>query len=792
MNTFKNFLHSLKRYTTASILNILGLSVAFASFMIIAIQVKYDLTFDRHYKNADRIYRIEIMDNSGKYGPYMDRPSAVRMAGASSDIEKCGMLKIYGVTAAYDRDKGKSSLLTGLPFCKAEPEALDVLEFDFLQGDAKRFAEPNTVIVSQQLAKSLYGNENPVGRSIVYPIDLYTDPTDSPREIVGVYKKFPKNSHLRQNAIVEFIGDTDISAAGNRSYNFFLRLTSPEKREQAERKMLSEYVKFQNEINDTGIPKTEKESKLRLLPIADIHFSTDIVSYDVVEKINPGTVGSLAVIALLIIVIATINFVNFAMAQVPLRIRSVNTQKIFGRTNGSIRKYLIAESVGLTIMALLIALAAVKLLAPSRLFSGIGVSDATLSPPILLLTSVTAVLTGIVAGAYPAFYITAFRPALVLNRSFGLSVKGRLLRTALIAFQYVISIILIITALSVREQYRYMKNFDMGFSVENILTTYLSPEAASHKDALVDQLKSNPDIVDVTFSEGPFVSTGWAQWGQTFKGKYVSFEVCRVASNFISFMGLKIIEGRDFTESDNLKPEYTPIFNRKARVQDSIMVGDNIRGMTVAGIVEDFNFKPLQYGIEPFAFVNQGEYAKSRPPFRNMFVKVNTHNIAGAIDDIRRTLSEFDPDGPKEIRFMDESIGKLYEKEQVLSTQITLFSLLSILIAVIGVFGLVLFETRYRRKEIGLRKIYGATVGTILRIFNGRYLRIIAVCFVVAAPIAYWIVKRWLENFAYKMPIPAWTFAAALLVVLAVTVVTISLQSYKTANRNPIKSIRTE
>ena len=500
-------------------------------------------------------------------------------------------------------------------------------------------------------------------------------------------------------------------------------------------------------------------------------------------------------IAVLIIGIAIVNFVNFSIALTPVRLRSINTQKVFGNTNGAIRCNLIGEAMGIALLSLLLSLIVVKLFAGSAYASFIESCTKIGSDlQILAITAVVAIVTGLLSGIYPAFYATSRPPILAIKGSFALSPKGKRVRTLLIAFQFVISIVLIVFSISIHVQNRYMQRFNMGFERNNILIQqWIGSRIASQKDAFADKLKSNPAIVDVTFSGGKIVDLDKSRWGQTYKGELIAPNIFPVAPNFLSFMGIGITEGRDFIADDNRKSNFTVIFNQTAQRQYGLTVGERFGEWDIAGIARDFNFKPLQYGIEPIAFAVFGDHpiAKSWQT-GTLYVKVNPANLSATLKFIRETIQEFDPDAEENLVFLDDSIGQLYQKERNLSTLILLFSLLSMLISVVGIFGLVLFETQYRRKEIGIRKIHGATVGEILRIFNGTYVRIVLACFVVATPVAYYGVKRWLENFAYRTPIHSWIFLAALIVVLSVVVAIITLRCYKTATDNPIKSIKTE
>lgn len=783
MTPLKNFFHVLKKYKIASLLNVIGLSIAFASFMIIMTQVKYDLSFDRHYKNADRIFRVDnqAMTENGKYSANTSRLVAEKVFAAEPEIEKTGLIQSYQQLDIYDQSLGKDSRQGPFHFYTAEPDALDILEFEFVHGSPQRFSESGTVLISEQVATAIYGNQNPVGRSLIFDKD-----TEHPVEIVGVYKNFPQNATIRSNSIVRFIGQENAGNGNNWNYVYYIRLNARENAEQVMQAMNKKYQEF------VGTGNSVPDNFFRLTPITETHF-TQSVSYSPTDTGNRATVYSLMSIGVLIILIAMINFVNFSTSLIPTRIRSINVQKVLGGSNAAIRRNMIAESAGLAVVSFFVALLIVHAFSGTPLASDISAPcDVGADMPILWGTALIAVATGILSGIYPAFYSTSFAPALVVKGVFGLTPKGRRLRTVLISVQYAISITLIIVTLSIHRQNRYMQKSDMGFQRENILTTWVPREIADKRKTLADKLTSNPAITDVTFAAGPFVAKGRMRWGRSYKGKGITYDAYPVASNFLRFMGIRITNGRDFNENDDLKPEISQIFNETSQRKDSITVGEKMEdGTNIVGIARDFNFQPLQYGINPFAFVTFGTTEWGAwTPLRYLFVKTNGTDIPAVADFIRKSVKELVPDSQLDIRFMDEEIGNQYYKEQKLSNLLTLFSLLSILISIVGVFGLVLFETQYRRKEIGIRKIHGATVGEIFRMFNKIYVRIVLACFVVAVPIAYCIVDRWLENFAYKAPVEIWIYLAALAIVLGTTVATVLIQTYRAATDNPVQSLK--
>lgn len=457
MTPLKNFFHVLKKYKIASLLNVIGLSIAFASFMIIMTQVKYDLSFDRHYKNADRIFRVEnqAMTENGKYSANTSRLVAEKVFAAEPEIEKTGLIQSYQQLDIYDQSLGKDSRQGPFHFYTAEPDALDILEFEFVHGSPQRFSESGTVLISEQVATAIYGDQNPVGRSLILDKD-----TEHPVEIVGVYKNFPQNATIRSNSIVRFIGQENAGNGNNWNYVYYIRLNARENAEQVMQAMNKKYQEF------VGTGNSVPDNFFRLTPITETHF-TQSVSYSPTDTGNRATVYSLASIGVLIILIAMINFVNFSTSLIPTRIRSINVQKVLGGSNAAIRRNMIAESAGLAVVSFFVALLIVHAFSGTPLASDISAPcDVGADMPILWGTALIAVATGILSGIYPAFYSTSFAPALVVKGVFGLTPKGRRLRTVLISVQYAISITLIIVTLSIHRQNRYMQNPIWGSNVK--------------------------------------------------------------------------------------------------------------------------------------------------------------------------------------------------------------------------------------------------------------------------------------------------------------------------------------
>ena len=535
--------------------------------------------------------------------------------------------------------------------------------------------------------------------------------------------------------------------------------------------------------------------QIRLVPLTDIYYMNETQDGGTFRSGNKEVTALLFGIALLIVIVAAINFTNFSTSLTPLRIKSINTQKVLGSSDTLLRRSLLIEAALISFMAWLVSLVIVWGLDWAEALPFIEADLSLVSNlPIVFLCGIVALVIGWLAGIYPAYYITSFPPALVLKGSFGLSPSGRKLRTTLICVQFVVSIVLIIGACFVQIQNSYMRNFSLGFDKDQVAIVELNETMYNkHHDTYVNRLKENPGIEDVAFAmEKVGSKDGYNTNGGNYKGKDFQYFIIIASSNFLRVMGIPVIEGRDFSKADELSDHVSYIFNRTAMEGLDMQVGDAFDSYSsghLIGFSDDVKFTSLRGGEDNIAFL-VGNFGYSLPiSYIRLKAGSDIHAVVGHIQE---TMRELDPSYPFNIEFYDEIFNHLYRKEENLRDLVTVFSLLAIIISLVGVFGLVVFETQYRRKEIGIRKVHGATVGEILLMFNKAYLRIVGICFVIAAPVAWQGVKMWLEGFAYKTPLHWWVFLIALLIVTVITLLTVSFQNWKAANENPVNSIKSE
>jgi putative ABC transport system permease protein len=604
--------------------------------------------------------------------------------------------------------------------------------------------------------------------------------------IGAVYKDFPENTQLRNVVYTAIDPDYNINNFSSSNWVCYLLLDNPA--------MADEVADNFNRNFDFKKIYHEGE-QIRLVPLTDIYYMNETQDGGTFRSGNKEVTALLFGIALLIVIVAAINFTNFSTSLTPLRIKSINTQKVLGSSDTLLRRSLLIEAALISFIAWLVSLVIFWGLDWAEALPFIEADLSLVSNlPIVFLCGIVALVIGWLAGIYPAYYITSFPPALVLKGSFGLSPSGRKLRTTLICVQFVVSIVLIIGACFVQIQNSYMRNFSLGFDKDQVAIVELNETMYNkHHDTYVNRLKENPGIEDVAFAmEKVGSKDGYNTNGGNYKGKDFQYFIIIASSNFLRVMGIPVIEGRDFSKADELSDHVSYIFNRTAMEGLDMQVGDAFDSYSsghLIGFSDDVKFTSLRGGEDNIAFL-VGNFGYSLPiSYIRLKAGSDIHAVVGHIQE---TMRELDPSYPFNIEFYDEIFNHLYRKEENLRDLVTVFSLLAIIISLVGVFGLVVFETQYRRKEIGIRKVHGATVGEILLMFNKAYLRIVGICFVIAAPIAWQGAKMWLEGFAYKTPLHWWVFLIALLIVTVITLLTVSFQNWKAANENPVNSIKSE
>ncbi len=790
----RNLLYLFKRFKTAVVLNLFGLTIAFAAFLLIVMQVDYEMNYDAMHSKSGRTFRLEANHGEFEHNAIHCLMFSDAFVNSSAHITDYSYRYPFYGGERYCQidevdDQGEAKVFKE-NFQLCLPNISDVFDFHMKEGSVECLSIPGSVLIPESVAKRLFDKQSAIGKRIRMSGSSGWQPVSTTiLTIGGVYKDFPGNTTV-QNRIYVPMDQLDLLKSSWQMYanEIYVTLDDPLNKE--------EVLDYFNKTFDFAKSQmgSAQEIALRLTPLKDVYYTHD-TTFDFNPKGHRETNYVLLGIAFLILFIAGINFTNLTTSLIPLRLKTINTHRVLGCSIYKLRAISLIESIVICLISYILALFIVNDLSYTPIANWVD-ADIRLSQykGLILLTALIAILTGCLAGLYPAIRSTSYAPALVLKGSFGLSPKGKKVRVALIGFQYTVSIALIIVTLFMGLQNHFMTSSEqLGFNKDQVAIVNLTPEIyAKHKPQYIQKLKDYPGIEDVAFSvyelskEDDMIDLEYARH----EDKDVFFKVFYASENFLSVMDIQVEEGRDFTREDLNKAQSDYIINPAAERDFHLHPGDRFNDRTVLGVSKDFRFNSCRIASSPFVFALNNDIPN---PKLVSYIRFNSKtNLQEAVAHVRETLKEIDPTFPFEISFYNTILNNLYQKEQTLGKLISLFGIMAILISIVGVFGLVLFETQYRRKEIGIRKINGATTGQILLMFNKTYIRIVSVCFIISIPIAWMGTQQWLENFAYKTPLHLWVFIVAFLIILSVTIGTVTFRNWQAANENPVNSVKSE
>ena len=801
MDVFRNIMYMARRFKTATLLNLVGLAVAFAALFLFLTQVEYSASFNRSIPKAERVMRVESMMNDAPWSTHNSVPM-LEMMIEMPEVESGTLFPIKGYTAEFFM--GTNSVEWDWARVRKETS---LEPFGAVCLDGKLSWKDDTdsgVIIPASLAQRFLGTTMAAGHYLWNGKDSL--------QIMGVYQDFPDNCCV-DNMIYSSMGDEGKSDYSEWSYVGYLRLHKtadadafrsdfPERVKSMFRKrILAENAEEYN--NATPEERAEIDQQLdravgahhfRVTPITETYFS----GIDDDDRGNRTVHLILIWACIIVVVVAAINFLNFTLAESPMRVKGVNTRRVLGSSLTSLRLGLIGETVVVALLAFLIGMLIVHLLTRWTAITTLVQGSIELQDhlPLLGLTAVVALATGIVAGVYPAWFVTSFQPAMALKGAFGLTPRGRYMRTLLVSLQITISLVLVTYIGILLLQSRYIYHSDYGFDKDELCYAKLSAELLPKKDAIRAELLGLGGVKDVSYSS--FVlgsSTSYMGWGRASGDKSVSFTCMPVDCHYLRTMGIEVIEGRDFNEHDS----DCYIINEAARkrwswveMDKKLLDGD----LPVIGVCENIRYASIHQdrAVDPVAFIIMGEsYASwgDRLGMLNVRLAAGTDKMAMR-QQIRDKLIEMGDGSAVEVHFLDEQLERLYQDEFRFIRQVIVFSIICLIITLIGVFCLTMFETEYRRKEIGIRKVFGSTEGQIVGLLTSRYAQLLLVAFVIAVPLSWYMGSQWLQSFVERTTIHWWLFPAALLLVSLVTLLTATMQGWRAATENPINSIKTE
>ena len=684
------------------------------------------------------------------------------------------------------------------PWCRVNNDALATFAPRLLDGDITwKDGDQKGLVIPASIAMQYFGSVQVAGRHMMW------ESGDSAM-VRGVFADFPENCSV-SNCIYSNMRDENQGNINNYNYVCYLRLNAQIDTAQVNHSMRDAMMeKWHQLFVENGMEAQWEEKKgsvsfaMRLQPISKMWYSGVDPELD---KGNKMVDWILRFSCLLVIIIATINFLNFTLAESPMRIKSINTRRVLGSSVTSLRLNIIGETVCISLLAFFLAVVACYLLSQWPFISELFIGSIALGDHLWLVLGIglASIVVGMMAGVYPAFYATGFQPALVLKGSFGLTPKGRQLRTFLLCLQFFITSVMVIYIGILYLQSHYIFTSDYGYNKDEVL--YADTwELLDKHEALRSELMQQTGVVDVAYSQFSLGSgDSYMNWGRSDKNHQVQFVALPVDWHYLRTMGIEVIEGHDFNEHDG----DCYIINEAARKKwdwvemDKKLLDEDVE-MTVIGVCRNVRFASTRVDNNdtPMAFLVYGEKYLSKGWDNDLGV-MNVR-VAAGIDKVamRQKIKDICMKmGAKhelDVKFLNQQLEDTYQEEFRFIRQVSVFSFICLIITLIGVFCMTMFETEYRRKEIGIRKVMGSSTGEILTMLSRRYAWLLLCSFIVAAPLAWYIGNQWLQGFAERTPIYWWLFPLALLAVGTITLATVIIQSWRTANENPINSIKTE
>jgi len=790
-NLIKTAIRNILKDFGYSSLNILGLTIGIASALFLIIYISDELSYDRYHKNAERIYRVSshIKETDDDFTWIIAQiPFAEQVSTDYPEIEAAvrfipfqRALFKYEDKEFYEED-----------FAYTDTSVFEVFTYEFIKGNSKdALLEPNTIVLTETIAAKYFGTDDPIGKTLVTGDEVY--------KVTGVIKDVPHNSHYRFDALASRKSlPAEFGNWGNFGVFTYLLLPEGTDIKQFESKIQEMYPKYMAPIFE----KLGIKIDYILEPITDIHLKSTNAN-------EPEPTGSIAyvyifaVVALFLILIAAMNYMNLATARSAKRAREVGLRKVVGSNRRSLIFQFLTESTVFTFISLVLSIVLIILLIPN--FNQLAGKSFDLhvvySPAILLSLLGIILVVGIIGGSYPAFYLSRFSPLTVMKGEITKGSSGSLFRKILVVIQFTISVAMIVSTLVVFKQLNYLKTKDLGYDMKNVISLELSTREMVNKYPVLKQaLLENPDILKVgstntRIGEGSGKVLFTVETDDGMQPRGLNFAV--VDHDYVEALGITMIKGRDFQQdmpSDTLlgvivnetmaaRLNWTDPVGKKVELQGRN--GQDILKASVVGVMKDFHQTGMYNEIETMMMVY-------RVNNQIIYAKLKDNNVQETIKYIEKRWNEVYPNQPFTYSFLSERFNEQFGADEKRGFIFTLFTVLAILIACLGLFGLASYTVEQRTKEIGIRKVVGASEGSVVKLISKEFLILVSISIVIAFPLSYYFMRDWLQNFVYRTNLGLFIFILAGLITVAITFITISFQAWKAANANPAESLRVE
>lgn len=812
-NLFTVTFRNLKKYRFYTFINVFGLTIGITACLVIFLFIRFELSFDEYNTNADRIVRIDWEVRLGEthtYNAAVTPPMAEAFVREFPEVNAAARLRFSG--SGQFKVTTENQVETSVVY--ADNDLFKIFSFEFIAGDpTNALLEPHSMVISESCAARFFPDENPLGKTLIKDNEtLY--------KVTGVIEDMPENAHFRFNMFLSMEG---LAESKNENwiggpFNTYLLLRPDADPKELESKLpiiVDKYVmphatavlgnNFVEQFKRQGNSLT-----LHVMPLTDIHLHSHLSN----ELGNNGDIKYIYLlggVAMFILILAVVNFTNLATARSIKRAREVGIRKAMGSSRAYLGLQFVTESVMLSLLAFMIALAATEITLPY--FNTL--TGSTLGVPfgdIKVMASLfgVAILTGVLAGLYPGFVLSSYKPVNVLKGKLPIGESGTFLRSGLVVFQFTVSIFLTIATLAIITQTRFMQNKELGFSPEQIIRLKDVSNAGQGLYTFRDEMLKHPVVKSATISSyfpGPGSARKtpliWRYGMEPAPSNSVNIEQWAVDYDYAATLGLEFIAGRDFARefpSDSTAVIINASAARRLGISadpigerlnvfhenpDGSQDRSRIATYTVVGVVKDFNFESLRDNVQPLGLF----FGKSTG---SIALRYETAHTPDVIDALRSTWQKVVPGEPFIYAFVDEDFQRLYTTEQKLSRIFTLFSGLAIVIACLGLFALTSFTAEQRTKEIGIRKVLGASVKQIVVLLSLSFGRLILISFLVAAPLAAFGIRWYLEQYAYKANITVWLYLEAGFFASLLAAITLGYQSIKAARNNPVESLKCE